>query len=186
MRAIILPLAGASATLLAGNPISRVVDLLKGLADKLSAEAKQEQKLYNKYECWCTTILREKTAAIAAAEVQITAQNNYIEELDSGRVEMTSERSSLEEQIQTLKSDIKNLGDERTAAAAKFDKASLEASQTIAALDLAIPKLDSAIAGHTEGVFFAFSDGLAHAIRRSSDRLSEQDARFFRRIDCRR
>mmetsp|Transcript_56552 Transcript_56552/g.123991 ORF Transcript_56552/g.123991 Transcript_56552/m.123991 type:complete len:713 (+) Transcript_56552:53-2191(+) len=179
MRAIVLPLAGASATLLAGNPISRVVDLLKGLADKLSADAKEEQKLYNKYECWCTTTLREKTAAISAAEVQITAKNNYIEELDSGRVEMTSERSGLEEQIQTLKSDIKTLDDERTADAAKFAEASLEATQTIDALKLAIPKLDSAISGHTEGVFFAFSDGLAHAIRRSSDRLSEQDARFF-------
>jgi len=175
-------LSTASTLRLQINPVTRVAELLENLAKKLEADGKDEKKLYAKYQCWCTTVQKDKAASIAAASDRITELENYVAELDSGRVEMTDERSTLESEIQGLKEDILELDNTRSKDKKTFEKNEDETEKAIAALTAALAKLDSAIDGNEEGVFFELSKGMVHLIRRSQDALSEQDARFLEEI----
>merc|ERR1719502_2568804 len=50
------------------NPITRVVELLEGLAKKVEADGKAEEELFDKYVCWYKTVVGTKTASNAAGE----------------------------------------------------------------------------------------------------------------------
>jgi hypothetical protein len=159
------------------NPIGRVTSLLEDLAKKMDFDAKEEQKIYNKFECWCQTVQKSKAETIAAASERITELENYIDELDSGRVELTDERDTFEAEIESMKKDIKNLDDTRTADHDAYEKNEAETDDAITALGFAISKLQSAASGHTDGVFFELSQGMVHMIRKAD--LSEQDSQFL-------
>lgn len=177
-----LPLAAGTGLQLQINPVTRVAQLLDNLAKKLESDAKEEQKVYNKFECWCEKVQESKAASIASANERIGELNNYIDELNAGRVELTEERETLESEIQSLKDELKSLDDTRAKDNAEFLKNEQETQDAIDALTAAIPKLDAAISGHTEGVFFALSKGMVHMIRKSQTDLSEQDSRFLEEV----
>ena len=56
--ALFFTLVAASATSGTGSPIDRVVELINGFRAKIVADGAAEQKVYDKYACWC-----EKTTA---------------------------------------------------------------------------------------------------------------------------
>merc|ERR1719235_2652145 len=78
------------------NPISRVVQLLQGLAKKIEVDGKAEEDLYDAYVCWYKTVMKAKTASNAAAEDRIEELEAYIADIEAGRIEFTSERTDLE------------------------------------------------------------------------------------------
>ncbi len=84
------------------SPISRVVELLKGLADQAEKEGKKEEDLYETHVCWAKTVIDTKTATNAAAESRIDELETYIADLDAGCIELTSERVDLEREIKGL------------------------------------------------------------------------------------
>merc|ERR1719327_2589629 len=79
------------------NPITRVVELLQGLAKKVEADGKMEEDLFEKYVCWYKTVVKSKTASNAAAKDRIESLEAYIDDIEAGRIEFTSERVDLEE-----------------------------------------------------------------------------------------
>lgn len=92
------------------RPISKVVNLLKKMADELENEAEADDKIYADMQCWCTTNDGEKTDAIAAAEKKIKALNASIEELTatSSRLgaEIEEHGTEIEEQTSSLNAAI--------------------------------------------------------------------------------
>jgi septal ring factor EnvC (AmiA/AmiB activator) len=172
-------LSSASYLRLQVNPVSRVAELLENLAKKLEADGKEEKKLYAKYQCWCTTVQKDKAASIESANERITELGNYIAEIESGRLEMTDERSSLDGEIAQLKADLLDLHKTHVKDEETKQKEEDVLGQAKDALTDAIASLDKAISGHEDGVFFALSKGMVHMIRKSQDRLNEQDARFL-------
>jgi formiminotetrahydrofolate cyclodeaminase len=50
------------------RPVSKVITLLKDMTKQLEKEAEEDQEIYDKLACWCTTNDKEKTKAIAEAE----------------------------------------------------------------------------------------------------------------------
>jgi len=88
------------------NPVTRVVDLLKALSAQVEKEGKIEEGMYEDYVCWGKSVINQKTASNAAATSRIDELEAYIADLDSGRVELTSERSDLEKEIAGLMSDM--------------------------------------------------------------------------------
>ena len=63
--------------------------------------------------CWYKTVVSVKTASNAAAADRIEALTAYIDDVESGRVEFTSERGDLTEQLAALNADLEKAADIR-------------------------------------------------------------------------
>jgi exonuclease VII small subunit len=137
------------------SPVTRVVELLKGLSAQVEKEGKVEEGLYEDFVCWGKSIINQKTASNAEAETRIDELETYIADLDSGRIELTSERGDLEKDIATLMSDMESATALRKKEKADFEEAEKEMEQAIAALKSAIDTLDEATKDHKEGVLLA-------------------------------
>jgi len=90
---VVSPSAAVRAQL---SPISRVVELLNGLAETAEKEGKKEEDLYETYVCWAKTVIDTKTHTNTEATTKIDELNAYIADLESGRIELTTERVDLE------------------------------------------------------------------------------------------
>jgi len=54
------------------SPVTRVVELLKGLSAQTEKEGKIEEGLYEDYVCWGKSIINQKTASNAAADSRMS------------------------------------------------------------------------------------------------------------------
>jgi chromosome segregation ATPase len=98
--ACLLLAVGAHAVDLAGNrPVSKVLTLLKDMSDTLEKEAAEDQAIYDKMVCWCTTNDAAKVKSIADAETHIKNLGTKIEEL-------TALSAQLNEEIGTLSAEV--------------------------------------------------------------------------------
>merc|ERR1719463_243231 len=88
------------------SPVTRVVELLQGLAKQAEKEGKIEEGLYEDFVCWGKSIINQKTASNAESAAKIDELETYIADLASGRIELTSERADLEKDIAGLMKDI--------------------------------------------------------------------------------
>merc|ERR1719238_542640 len=66
------------------SPITRVVELLDGLAKQAAKDGKKEEDLYETYVCWAKTVIDTKTATNEAARSRIDELETYISDLDAG------------------------------------------------------------------------------------------------------
>jgi chromosome segregation ATPase len=139
----------ASATTL--NPITRVVQLLEGLAKKVEQDGKMEEDLYDAYICWGTTVVKTKTATNEAAKARIEELEAYIDDIKSGRIEFTSERTDLEAAIKGLNEEIETAEDMRDKEKKDFEAAKDEMEKAIAALEEAVEVLGEATKEKPEG-----------------------------------
>merc|ERR1719261_1809355 len=190
--------AGISTSL---SPVTRVVELLQALAKQVEKEGKVEEGLYEDFVCWGKSIINQKTASNAAAAARIEELETYIADLDSGRIELTSERADLEKDIATLMSDMESATALRKKEKADFLEAEKEMKQALAALKSAIDTLDEATKDHKDGVLLAVrarlqgaseNGGMAALAQRQAslkqavdlgDRFLEKaDATFLRRV----
>merc|ERR1719238_2425712 len=145
------------------SPVTRVVELLKGLSKQVEKEGKVEEGLYEDYVCWGKSIINQKTASNAAAEARINELETYIADLDAGRIELTSERADLEKDIATLMSDMEEATALRKKENEDFLEAEDEMTKAITALKSAIETLDKATKDHKEGVLLAVRSSLKGA-----------------------
>jgi len=129
------------------SPISRVVELLKGLAETAEKEGKKEEDLYETYVCWAKTVIDTKTQTNGEAQTRVDELNAYIADLDSGRVELTTERVDLEKEIKDLNQEIEAMEAQRNQEKDDYDAAKLEMGATIEALGEAIDVMASATGG---------------------------------------
>eukprot|EP00929_Paragymnodinium_shiwhaense_P107684 TRINITY_DN73_c0_g2_i1.p1 TRINITY_DN73_c0_g2~~TRINITY_DN73_c0_g2_i1.p1 ORF type:complete len:722 (-),score=366.92 TRINITY_DN73_c0_g2_i1:205-2370(-) len=175
------------------SPITRVVDLLKGLSVKIEEEGKTEESLYNKFVCWGKTTIDTKTASNAAADERIKSLKTYVADIEAGRIEFTTERVDLEKEIAQLASDIETATSLRDQEKKDFETAKKEMDQGIAALEEAISVLSEAtgdkkaagllaVKGKAAAGFAARSQQgalLEHAVDLGERILSKGDARFL-------
>jgi len=185
----------------AGNPVTRVVDLLKSLSAQVEKEGKVEEGMYEDFVCWGKSIISQKTETNAAASSRIDELEAYIADLDSGRVELTSERSDLEKEIAGLMSDMETANALRKKENSDFLDAEDEMKKAVKALKGAIDTLDKATKDHKEGVLLAVradlrgasqNGGMAallehqaslkQAVDLGSQFLDKADALFLRRM----
>jgi len=145
------------------SPVTRVVELLKALSDQAEKEGKTEEGLYEDFVCWGKSVINQKTASNAAATARIDELETYIADLDSGRIELTSERTDLEKDIATLMSDMESATALRKKEKADFEEAEDEMKKAVSALKSAIDTLDKATKDHKEGVLLAVRSTLKGA-----------------------
>merc|ERR1719352_594735 len=166
------------------SPVTRVVELLKGLSAQAEKEGKVEEGLYETYVCWGKSVINDKTASNAAAESRIKELETYIADLDSGRIELTSERTDLEKDIATLMSDMESATALRKKEKADFEEAEKEMKQAIAALKSAIDTLDEATKDHKNGVLLAVRSHLQGAAKNGGmAELAQHQASLKQAVD---
>merc|ERR1740138_2022052 len=62
------------------RPVSKVITLLKDMQKQLEADKANDEAIYDKMACWCTTNDKEKSTAISDAETKIKQLEVKIEE----------------------------------------------------------------------------------------------------------
>jgi len=151
--AVVLALALSSAfgahesTSLAANPIRRVVTLLQNMQKKVEEEGKKEQKLFEKFMCYCKNGLGELKQTIDAAESKIP-------KVESGLAEAEALKEQLEKDLVELKGSTGDAKDAiakakaiREKEATIFAKDSSDKKTNIAALRKAIAAIEAGAAG---------------------------------------
>jgi len=178
------------------SPISRVVELLKGLAEKVEDDMKNAENLYEDFVCWGKTIVSTKTETNEKAKSRIDSLESYVADLDAGRIELTTERVDLEKELATLNAEIETATALREKEKKDFEAASDEMESAIKALDDAIDVLKEATKDHEEGSLLALrgtlnggfharveeASALAHAVDVGRRFLSEGDSLFLQRV----
>jgi len=190
---LLLLISSAVATGVDQSPVSRVVELLKNIAATTEAEQKAEEKLYNKYVCWATTVIDTKTASNVVARKRTEELETYIADIEAGRIEFTTERVDLEKELEEINAAMEAASALRNREHEEFLSAEEEMKQGVAALDKAILVLKEATAGAKEGAFIARSGvGIAErraeaaALSRAADLgqrvLTKGDSVFLKRL----
>jgi len=203
---VLLIVGQASANADKTNPISRVVDLLEGLVKKITADGKMEDDLYETYMCWAKNVIKTKTAAVEEAKSRIEELTAYVDDIESGRIEFTSERGDLEDAIKGLNEELESAKDMRDKEHNDFLAAKDEMEKGIAALEEAVEVLAAGTKGSMDfvqkkgsllaertavsRVVQAFKEGehtgaemkLQHAIELGKNYLSKGDALFLERL----
>jgi chromosome segregation ATPase len=125
------------------NPVTRVAQLLEGLALKVKGDGEAEEELYTKYKCWCTKVINAKTTSIASNTARIAELSTYIDDLSSGKIELTSERSDLEKEIKALEKTIEEETTMREKENEDYVAAKEEMDKAIIALESAVGTLEA-------------------------------------------
>merc|ERR1719281_1697235 len=97
---MILSLAVGPANAAESNPVTRVVGLLNDMKKECEKEAKEDKKIFEKYDCWCRTNEEEKTAAVESAKKSIEDLTTSIEEYIARKAQLGTEIEDLQQSVQ--------------------------------------------------------------------------------------
>merc|ERR1719335_1245283 len=101
------------------RPVSKVINLLKDMVEQMEKEGEEDEEMYEKMGCWCTTNDKEKTKAIADAK-------RHIEGLTAAIESGTSKVSQLETELDKLAKEIAKQTDVLSQATAIREKENAE------------------------------------------------------------
>jgi len=91
--------AGLKLTVRTGSPVEKVVELIEELKAKIETDGANEQKLYDKYACWCETTTARKADAIDDGKALIGKTTTSILTLKGAIAVLASEIAELEAEI---------------------------------------------------------------------------------------
>lgn len=126
------------------TPVTRVVELIEDLKAKIIADGKEEQKLYDKFACWCEKTLAKTAASIDAAKETIEKTGREIIELKGKLGELAPTISQLEKEIAENEEGRKEAMEIREKENADYEAEKTEAEQCIGAIEAAIKVLSGA------------------------------------------
>lgn len=130
------------------RPTTKVVELLQGMQEQLETEAKEDEKTYENFKCWCTKNTEEKGKSVKDAQRALKEKKLRKEELVSKGQRLKSEVESAEDEKAAKEAQLRKQqvlrGQERKEYLA--DKARL--SDDVGSVDAATAQL-----GNTTGLF---------------------------------
>jgi hypothetical protein len=115
----VFALAAGVANAAESNPVTRVVGLLTDMKKECEKEAKEDKKIFEKYDCWCHTNEEEKTAAVESAK-------KSIEDLTTSIEEYIARKAQLGTEIEELEASVKEQSDALETATAMREKEKAE------------------------------------------------------------
>jgi predicted nucleic acid-binding Zn-ribbon protein len=148
LSALVAPVDATST----GNPVGKVVELIRELQSKITADGKAEQKIYDKYACWCENMSARKANAIHQAHADIKSLSTSILELKGLVATRASEITQLSREIR------ENQESQDTATAIRqkentaYQGQKAEMEQTLNALERGIKVLMGAGTGGDESL----------------------------------
>merc|ERR1719502_2616641 len=130
-------------------PVTRVVNLLKEMQNTLKKEMDEDEELYTKLECWCSTNDWEKQNQVAELESKIAELNAEIERLTAKSAELKELLKELAEKIEALKKELAEATALREKELKAFHGGELDSIQGIENLKAAIMVLEKHHVGKT-------------------------------------
>jgi len=168
---VVAPLAlllGANALEHRVNPIRKVVTMLQMMNNKVEADGKKAEAIYDKFMCYCANAEELLGGAITAAE-------NKIPQLEAGIKGAIAEKKQLEADLKAHKADraaakaaIEKAIALREKEAAAFAKEKSDGETNIAALAKAIPAIEKGMSGFLQTGAASVLRGLSVSMDMSS------------------
>jgi len=127
-----------------GTPVERVVKLLEELRGKITMDGKEDQRIYDKYACWCERTIKRKAAAIHENEMHLRLLGQKILKYKGTIATLQSEIAELNATIAEIIKALETLTAVRQKENAAYTAESTEMMQALAALEKAIVVLRDA------------------------------------------
>merc|ERR1719253_1238129 len=123
---------------MAENPIRRIVNLLHSTQKKIQKEGEEQEDMFDKYMCYCTTNSK-------ALDQSIADLNDQIPQIEATVKGLTELKAQLDEELKQHKTDrsdangsIDTATEQRSKDKAAFDAYSTEAKTNLAACKKAV------------------------------------------------
>jgi len=142
-----LNVVGASEVEHRANPIRKVVTMLQMMQNKVSAEGKKKQEVYDKFMCYCNNADTLLGGAITAAENKIPQLESAIGEDASLKKQLDADVVKHKEDRSAAKEAIAKATAIREKDAAAFAKTKGDLDTNIGALNKAIPAIEKGMGG---------------------------------------
>jgi hypothetical protein len=126
--------------------VEKVVQLLEELKSRVTQDGEKEQKIYDKFACWCEEITSKKALTINDMKQELRALGNKILELKGHIVTKISEIAEDMESIRKNEEQQQMAVSIRQKESAAFLSEKTELEQALSALEKAITILDAATA----------------------------------------
>ena len=142
-----LNVVGASEVEHRANPIRKVVTMLQMMQNKVSAEGKKKQEIYDKFMCYCNNADTLLGGAITAAENKIPMLESAIGEDAGLKKQLDADIISHKADRAAAKDAIAKATALRGKEAGAFAKAKGDLDTNIGALEKAIPAIEKGMGG---------------------------------------
>uniref|UniRef100_A0A7S4GL57 Uncharacterized protein n=1 Tax=Oxyrrhis marina TaxID=2969 RepID=A0A7S4GL57_OXYMA len=136
--------AVCSAVHTASSPVTRVVTLLNELKAKIESDGKAEQKVYDKFACWCEKTTGRKAKDIADAKEHIEDLSVEIKKRKGQLGSLSAELAQLKKDISSNKASQKEATSLRNKEHESYSQTKNEMEEAIGALEKAINSLSGA------------------------------------------
>jgi len=123
------------------GPLDKVVTLLKSLEESISADGKAEEKMYNKYACWCKKASEEKASSINTAQEDLKEGGLTILQLKGEIATLDAEVKQLDKQMEENQKAQEGATAIRTKANEEYLAITAETKQAMVAMEKAIAVL---------------------------------------------
>jgi len=120
------------------TPVTKVVGLINEMKAKIEADGKAEQKVYDKFACWCEKTTARKAGAIEEAKTSI-------EELSQRVLMLKGKTATLKAEIAQLEKDVAGNIDGTKEATSIREKETADYNQQRSDLEAAIGALERAV-----------------------------------------
>merc|ERR1719217_2007357 len=147
LLAIGLSAAGVSGAESTANPIRRVVSLLQNMAKKVAEEGEAEEKLHDKYMCWCSTSGSDLKASIEENKAKAEQLEAAIAGAGAALEKLKEELAAHKEGRAAAKDALAKAKALRAKEAAAFASESADLKANLDALNKAIPAIESGMTG---------------------------------------
>jgi hypothetical protein len=126
------------------EPVGKVVELIQDLKAKITAEGKEEQKIYDKFACWCEKTTAVKAKSIEEAKTSIEKLSEKVLDLKGSTGKLTAEVAGLNKDIAANNQAVKEATQIREKETADYNTAKENLEAAIGALEGAIETLTGA------------------------------------------
>eukprot|EP00933_Yihiella_yeosuensis_P035268 TRINITY_DN2878_c0_g3_i1.p1 TRINITY_DN2878_c0_g3~~TRINITY_DN2878_c0_g3_i1.p1 ORF type:complete len:664 (-),score=245.91 TRINITY_DN2878_c0_g3_i1:84-2075(-) len=126
-----------------GRPVTKVVDLLKGMQKQVEREGKEDRDTYRDYVCWCKTNGEDKQKAIDFAREKLPEYQSRVEFLQAQAKKLVAEYHKLEDEVDANKRALGTATALREEQAKEFDKSKKELDANLRAIGNAQTTLSS-------------------------------------------
>jgi predicted nucleic acid-binding Zn-ribbon protein len=126
------------------TPVTKVVELINEMKAKIESDGKAEQKVYDKFACWCEKTTARKAGAIEDAKVSIEDLSQLVLQLKGKTATLKAEIAQLEKDIGGNIDGTKEATSIRERETADYDQQRSDLEAAIGALERAVKILTGA------------------------------------------
>ena len=153
------------------RPVTKVVNLLKDMQTNLEKEAKEDEDMYEKMQCWCKSNGDEKAKSIEEAQNHVKALEARVDELTATSSRLTSEITHTEDEVSSNEKALEASEALRAKQVTEFAADEKDLTQSATSVDKALD-----VIGTNQSSFLQTSKGrVANALTQLKSVLSKHE-----------